>query len=204
MPQSLTPRQQATLNSIEAHIASDGVPPTLAEIALAMGVGNVNGIVKHLRALEAAGVIERVSGQARGIRLVGKMRSRPDTLTIPLLGRVSAGMPIGPDAGFERQLVLDRALFSLEPHYLLRVHGDSMVLDGILDGDLIGVHRSPEARNGQIVVARLDDEITVKRLQSNQDGLRLLPRNPDYQAIEVSPGTDFAIEGLYCGLVRSA
>jgi repressor LexA len=119
-----------------------------------------------------------------------------------VLGRVAAGAPIGADAGVERHLLLDRALFSGRPDYLLRVHGDSMRDDGILDGDLVAVQRSREARNGQVVVARVDGEITIKRFEQARARIRLLPRNPDYAPIMVAPGSDFAIEGLYCGLVR--
>ena len=125
-----------------------------------------------------------------------------DQVALPILGRVAAGIPIGADAGVQRHLLLDRRLFSSPPDYLLRVRGDSMQEDGILDGDLVAVHRTNEARDGQTVVARLDDEITIKRLQLTADGIRLLPRNPDYAAIEVGPGQDFAIEGVYCGLIR--
>ena len=130
-----------------------------------------------------------------------------DALLLPVLGQVAAGMPIGTgldqsDLGSEQMLVLDRVLFSPSPDYLLRVKGDSMRDEGIFDGDLIGVHRTRDARSGQIVVARIDDEVTVKLLKVGKDRIRLLPRNPDYAPIEVQPGQDFAIEGLYCGLVR--
>jgi repressor LexA len=121
-----------------------------------------------------------------------------------VLGRVAAGAPIGADAGVERHLLLDRAMFFPTPDYLLKVRGDSMVDDGIFDGDLIAVHRTPVAENGQIVVARLDGELTVKRFQRGKDRISLLPRNPDYAPIVVPPDADFAIEGLYCGLVRGA
>src|SRR5690606_16780340 len=121
------------------------------------------------------------------------------TLQVPVLGRVAAGAPIGADAGVERVFALDPTLFSLRPDYLLRVHGDSMRDEGILDGDLVGVHRQAQARDGQVVVARLDEELTIKRLRLQRDRIALLPRNPDYAPIEVQPGQDFAIEGLYCG-----
>jgi repressor LexA len=125
-----------------------------------------------------------------------------EVLRLPVLGRVAAGTPIGADIGSDEMVLLDRSFFFPSPDYLLKVRGDSMRDDGILDGDLIGVHRTPTAGNGQIVVARIDDEITVKRLKIGKDGIRLLPRNPEYQPIEVRPDQDFAIEGLYCGLVR--
>ncbi|MNN45676.1 LexA repressor [compost metagenome] len=123
-------------------------------------------------------------------------------LTLPVLGRVAAGLPLGADIGLDRQLRLDRGLFALRPDYLLQVQGDSMIEDGILDGDLVGVHRSREARNGQIVVARVDDEITIKRLERTPNGIRLLPRNPAHAPIVIAADADFAIEGIYCGLIR--
>jgi repressor LexA len=127
----------------------------------------------------------------------------PDNaVQLPVLGQVAAGAPIGADIGSEQVLILDRVLFSPAPDYLLKVKGDSMRDEGIFDGDLIGVHRTRDARSGQIVVARIDDEVTVKLLKVGKDRIRLLPRNPDYAPIEVQPGQDFAIEGLYCGLVR--
>ena len=128
--------------------------------------------------------------------------ARDDVLRLPVLGRVAAGTPIGADIDGEQVVLLDRSFFFPTPDYLLKVKGDSMRDDGILDGDLIGVHRTSEARSGQIVVARIDDEITVKLLKIGKDRIRLLPRNPDFAPIEVLPDQDFAIEGLYCGLVR--
>lgn len=119
-----------------------------------------------------------------------------------MLGRVAAGVPIGADIGLDRQLWLDRSLFALRPDYLLQVQGDSMIDDGILEGDLVGVQRSSDARNGQIVVARVDGEITIKRLERSADAIRLLPRNPAHAPIVVAADADFAIEGVYCGLIR--
>jgi repressor LexA len=183
------------------------LPPTWAEIARAFGFRQTRAAQKHLQALEAKGYLTLLPGKARGIRLsaLGQPRARDhddDQIALPILGRVAAGIPIGADAGVQRHLLLDRRLFSSPPDYLLRVRGDSMQEDGILDGDLVAVHRTIEARDGQTVVARLDDEITIKRLQLTADGIRLLPRNPDYAAIDVGPDQDFAIEGVYCGLIR--
>jgi len=209
----LTETQQAILALISERIAADGVPPSQTEIAHAMGFKGVRAAQYHIEALEQAGYIRRVPGQARGIRLVHEaandaldlppMATRSDdVLRLPLLGRVAAGLPIGADLRSDDYILLDRALFSPAPNYLLKVQGDSMIDEGIFEGDLIGVYRTSEARSGQIVVARIDDEITVKLLKIGKDRIRLLPRNPSYSPIDVMPDQDFAIEGLYCGLVR--
>lgn len=209
----LTDTQRAILALIAERIEAEGLPPSQAEIARAFGFKGVRAAQYHLEALAAAGAIERMPGRARGIRVLAAPRADEartaaaaddagDGVRLPVLGRVSAGLPIGTDIDYDSQLLLDRALFSPMPDYLLRVEGDSMREEGILDGDLVGVRRSREARSGQIVVARIEDEITIKQLQVRQDRVRLLPRNPDYAPIEVQPDQDFAIEGLYCGLVR--
>ena len=216
----LTETQQAILSLIGERIASEGMPPSQAEIAKAFGFRGVRGAQYHHEALEAAGARQRVPGRARGIRLVQPLPEHPDfepagnaanadeaidaehAVRLPVLGQVAAGLPIGADIGSEAFVVLDRVLFSPSPDYLLKVKGDSMRDEGIFEGDLIGVHRTRDARSGQIVVARIDDEITVKLLKIGKDRIRLLPRNPDYAPIEVLPDQDFAIEGLYCGLVR--
>ncbi len=212
----LTDTQQAILALIAERIEAEGMPPSQTEIARAFGFKGVRAAQYHLEALEAAGAIERLPGRARGIRvkvapqlpqgeLVLPPAMNDDALRLPVLGRVAAGAPIGADVPAdmaESFLVLDRVLFSPSPDYLLKVQGDSMRDEGIFDGDLIGVHRTRDARSGQIVVARVDEEITVKLLKIGKDRIRLLPRNPDYAPIEVLPDQDFAIEGLYCGLVR--
>ncbi|KRG42352.1 LexA family transcriptional regulator [Stenotrophomonas panacihumi] len=197
---ALSPRRAAILAFLRERTRA-GHPPSLAEIAAEFGFASRNAAQKHVQALAEAGLIElRGGGLARGIRLPDAPRDPP--LVLPVLGRVAAGLPIGADIGIERELWLDRSLFSLRPDYLLQVQGDSMIDDGILDGDLVGVHRSSEARHGQIVVARLDGEITIKRLERGPAQLRLLPRNPAYAPIVVPADADFAIEGLYCGLLR--
>ncbi|HEY5805664.1 MAG TPA: transcriptional repressor LexA [Lysobacter sp.] len=201
---SPSPKRTAVLAFIRERI-EEGRPPSLAEIAQAFGFASVTAAKKHVQALADGGQIELVPNQRRGIRLVG--RDAPGELvSLPVLGRVAAGVPIGADIGFGLEdgprLRLDRRLFSRAPDYLLKVQGDSMVDDGILDGDLVGVHRSNEARDGQVVVARVDGEITIKRLQRGDDGIRLLPRNPAHSPIVVGPGQDFAIEGIFCGLIR--
>jgi len=204
----LTDTQQAILALIAERIERDGVPPSQTEIAHACGFKGVRAAQYHLEALEQAGAIQRIPGKARGLRIVHPGGVKPeaaandDALRLPVLGRVAAGVPIGADVTGDSYVLLDRVFFSPAPDYLLKVKGDSMIDEGIFDGDLIGVHRTRDARSGQIVVARVDDAITVKLLKISQDRIRLLPRNPDYAPIDVQPGQDFAIEGLYCGLVR--
>ena len=214
----LTDRQQAILGFVRERIEADGLPPTWAEIARAFGFRQTRAAQKHLQAIAAKGYLTLLPGKARGIQLPGsglpesrrgfrRSHNGEASLSLPVLGRVAAGAPIGADAGgdagIERVLGFDPALFSPRPDYLLRVHGDSMRDEGILDGDLVAVQRRSDARSGQVVVARLDDELTIKRLALSRGHVRLLPRNPDYAPIEVQAGQDFAIEGLYCGLVRA-
>ncbi|MFN3310139.1 MAG: transcriptional repressor LexA [Thermomonas sp.] len=207
---SLTDTQRAIHAFIADRIEADGFAPSQAEIARAFGFKGVRAAQYHLEALEAAGIVERSPGRARSLRLLKlpegprqlALAANDEALRLPVLGQVAAGVPIGADIGSDQMLLLDRALFSPRPDYLLKVKGDSMRDEGIFDGDLIGVHRTSEARNGQVVIARIDDEITVKLLKLGQGKIRLLPRNPDYAPIEVKPGQEFAIEGLYCGLVR--
>lgn len=195
----LSSRRAAILAFIRKRVTEQGHPPSLAEIAEAAGLASRGAARKHVLALAEAGLIEVASGQARGIRPSGP---RTSLLQLPVLGRVAAGPPIGADAGLVDTLALDARLFSTRPDYLLRVQGDSMIEDGILDGDLVGVRRTPEARDGQVVVARLEGELTIKRLARGKGGIRLLPRNPAYAPIEVRRGQDFAVEGVFCGLVR--
>jgi repressor LexA len=198
---NLTPRRTAILTFIRERIAEHGQSPSLAEISEAFGFASRSVARKHVLALTDAGFIEVNPHQARGIRLLGQP-PRPELLDVPVLGRVAAGAPIGADAEVHGRLVLDPGLFSRSPDYLLRVQGDSMIEDGILDGDLVGVRRNPEALNGQIVVARLDGEVTIKRFERLGTEVRLLPRNPAYQPIVVRDDQDLAIEGVFCGLVR--
>lgn len=194
----LPPKRAAILTFLRRELLA-GRAPSLAEIAAAFGFASRNAAQKHVQALIADGLLEQVPGQKRGLRLPG---GGSDLLSLAVLGRVAAGQPIGADIGLEQQFLLDRRLFSLQPDYLLKVQGDSMVDDGIFDGDLVGVQRTPEARNGQIVVARVDGELTIKRLQQTSHGVQLLPRNRAHAPIEVQPGQDFAVEGIFCGLVR--
>ncbi|MBD8121283.1 repressor LexA [Pseudomonas lutea] len=198
---NLSPKRAAILTFIRDRIAHNGQPPSLAEICEAFGFASRSVARKHIIGLTDAGLIEVVANQARGIRLIDA-RPRAQMLDIPVLGRVAAGVPIGPDIDTHDTFTLDSRTFMRVPDYLLRVNGDSMIEDGIFDGDLVGILQTAEARDGQIVVARLDGEVTIKRLELGADQLRLLPRNPAYQPIIVRPDQDFAIEGVFCGLVR--
>jgi repressor LexA len=215
----ITENQQAILNFIAERIGQDGGSPSQTEIANAFGFRGVRAAQYHLDILEQAGYIRRLPGQARGIRLchiepaessedveipLAAKNPSADALRLPVLGRVAAGLPIGADITGEDYVLLDRVFFYPSPDYLLRVQGDSMLDDGIFDGDLVGIHRTNQAQSDQIVVARIDDEITIKRLKIGKNGIRLLPRNPDFAPIDIRPDQDFAIEGLYCGLIRSS
>ena len=197
-PDALSSQRAAVLAFLRRELAA-GRAPSLAEVAEAFGFASRNAAQKHVQALVGQGLLEQVPGRKRGLRLPD---GHADLLPLPVLGRVAAGVPIGADIGLDQQLWLDRRLFSPVPDYLLKVQGDSMIDDGILDGDLVGVHRTPDARDGQTVVARIDGELTIKRLRRERRRLRLMPRNPAHAPIEVEPGQDFAIEGVYCGLVR--
>lgn len=211
---NLSDTQHAILRLLAERIEAEGMPPSQTEIAAAFGFKSVRAAQYHLEALEAAGVIERVPGRARGIRILQMPQAiqpqlalaalpvAPPAATVPVLGQVAAGLPIGADPDWHAEVVIDPSLFSPLPDYLLRVRGASMRDEGILDGDLIGVRRSRDARSGQIVVARIDEEITVKRLKIEASGIRLMPANADFEPIDIQPGQDFAIEGIYCGLLR--
>jgi repressor LexA len=198
----LPPQRAAVLAFLQRELAA-GRSPSLAEIALAFGFASRNAAQKHVQALVAEGLLEQTTGRSRGLSLPG---GPADLLPLAVLGRVAAGQPIGADIGLgadpDDRLWLDRRLFSPTPDYLLKVQGDSMIDDGILDGDLVGVQRSADARDGQTVIARIDGELTIKRLQRTTRRIRLLPRNPAHAPIEIERGQDFAIEGVYCGLLR--
>ena len=206
-PVKLTARQKQILHFIEQRIDSCGAPPTRAEIAEAFGFKSPNAAAEHLRALARKGVLELRSGTARGIRLAAlasaaSQAPRTTLLALPLIGHVAAGAPILAHQCIERYYRLDRSLFAERPDYLLRVRGLSMMGAGILDGDLLAVRRTPEAQSGQIVVARLGDEITVKRLRRTREGICLLPENPSYLPIPIDGSQPFAIEGRAVGLLR--
>jgi repressor LexA len=194
--ESLTPRQAEVLQLIRDTVESSGYPPTRAEIAQVFGFRSANAAEDHLRALARKGLIEIEEGRARGIRL-------REALGIPLIGRVAAGQPILAEAHVQGRYQIDPGLFKPRADFLLKVRGLSMIEAGILEGDLLAVHRSAEARSGQIVVARIGDEVTVKRLKRRGGTLELLPENPDFAPIVVDPRRDaFAIEGIAVGLIR--
>jgi len=204
----LTARQQEILELIQTTMASTGAPPTRAEIARTLGFKSVNAAEEHLKALARKGVIELVSGTSRGIRLrlqaaQEQLTQLHNTLVLPLIGRVAAGSPILAQEHVDTTHCVPESLFERRPDYLLRVRGMSMRDVGILDGDLLAVQACRQARSGQIVVARLDDEVTVKRLELSATGARLHPANPDYPVIEVHDAESFAIEGLAVGLIRA-
>ena len=213
----LTERQQQILELIQSTMANTGAPPTRAEIASVLGFKSANAAEEHLKALARKGVIELVSGTSRGIRLKGSNRNAQRSvsdlfsmslpglgqLCLPLVGRVAAGSPILAQEHVDRTYQVESSLFSTQPDYLLRVRGMSMRDIGIIDGDLLAVKSTKEVRNGQIVVARLGDEVTVKRLRKTSGGIELLPENPDYPIILVNPGEPFDIEGLAVGLIRN-
>jgi repressor LexA len=213
----LTPRQQQILDLITASVQEQGYPPTRAEIAVRLGFRSANAAEDHLQALARKGVIELTPGASRGIRVVQASRAARapgietqlalpgvEQLCLPLVGRVSAGHPILAQEHIEQTLLVDPAAFVARPDYLLKVRGMSMRDAGILDGDLLAVKSSSTAQNGQIVVARIGDEVTVKRLRIQPDCIELLPANPEFPPIRVLPEQNFAIEGLAVGLVRRA
>jgi repressor LexA len=215
----LTARQQQILDLVQSAIERTGAPPTRAEIAAELGFRSANAAEEHLQALARKGVIELVGGTSRGIRLHsetlralnqarGKQFSLPlpgiAQLTLPLVGRVAAGSPILAQEHIDQTFVMEASMFPRRPDYLLKVRGMSMRDAGIMDGDLLAVQKTTEAKNGQIVVARLGDDVTVKRLHRTRHGIELLPENPDFKPIIVSPDdTQFALEGVAVGLIRN-
>ena len=209
----LTSRQQQILQLIRRAIERTGAPPTRAEIAAELGFRSPNAAEEHLRALARKGVIDLVGGTSRGIRLKSDtwrtlqtaVSEAVETLALPLVGRVAAGSPILAQEHIDRTYAVEPHLFAQRPDYLLKVRGMSMRDAGILDGDLLAVQRASDAKNRQIVVARLGDEVTVKRFQRSRTGIDLLPKNPDFDVIHVVPGqVDFSLEGIAVGLIRNA
>lgn len=214
---SMTARQQDVLTLIKRGISETGFPPTRAEISAALGLKSANSAEEHLRALERKGVIELIAGSSRGIRIKqaysDKQMDVPSRavqqaknwlgLTLPLIGRVAAGSPILAAEHVEAEYPVSPDLFSATPDYLLRVSGQSMKNIGIMDGDLLAVKSSQVATNGQIVVARVGDEVTVKRFMRHADRIELLPENDAFKPIIITADSgEFAIEGLAVGLMR--
>ncbi|WP_269901820.1 transcriptional repressor LexA [Paenalcaligenes faecalis] len=197
----LTTRQQQIFDLIRTEIQRTGFPPTRAEIATTFGFKSVNAAEDHLKALARKGAIELIAGTSRGIRLLIDTPTTPQP-TLPIIGRVAAGSPILATEHIEREIGVEPTLFSQSPDYLLRVRGLSMRDIGILEGDLLAVKKTTEAHNGQIVVARIGDEVTVKRLQKDGKKISLLPENPDFEPIVIQPEDDFSLEGIAVGLIR--
>jgi repressor LexA len=216
----LTERQQQILDLVQSAIARTGAPPTRAEIAAELGFRSPNAAEEHLQALARKGVIELVGGTSRGIRLqpdalkkLNQMRGKQfmlplpslSQLTLPLVGRVAAGSPILAQEHIDQTYVVEASMFARRPDYLLRVRGMSMRDAGIMDGDLLAVKQTKEVKNGQIVVARLGDDVTVKRFKRVRNHIELLPENPDFEPIVVKPSEDepFEVEGIAVGLIRN-
>jgi repressor LexA len=219
----LTARQQQILDLVQSAIERTGAPPTRAEIAAELGFRSPNAAEEHLQALARKGVIELVGGTSRGIRLksdtlraLNEARLNPygrqyvlplpslAQLTLPLVGRVAAGSPILAQEHIDQTFLVEASMFPRRPDYLLKVRGMSMRDAGILDGDLLAVQKVGEAKNGQIVVARLGDEVTVKRFRRTRAGVELIPDNPEFETIHVPPdANDFSLEGLAVGLIRN-
>ena len=198
--QNLTARQEEVLSLIRNHLEETGYPPTRADIAKQLGFKSANAAEEHLKALAKKGAIEIIPGTSRGIKLANEAEG------IPIVGNVAAGNPILAEENIEDYCELSPSFFKPNADYFLRVRGDSMKDSGILDGDLLAVHKTADANNGDIIVARIDNEVTVKRLKKSgtKHSLSLLPENPDYSPIKIDLREhDFAIEGLAVGVVRN-
>lgn len=207
----LTPRQQQIVALIQRHLVETGSPPTRSEIAQELGFRSPNAAEQHLRALARKGVIEIRSGASRGIRLLAQPDDGNDPSAdseaegLPVVGRVAAGSPVLAEEHIDWRYPITPDLFSPRADYLLRVRGMSMKDIGILEDDLLAVHRTTDVQNGQVVVARLHDEVTVKRFERTGHRVRLLPENPEFEPIELDGHTEnLAIEGRGVGVIRPA
>jgi repressor LexA len=202
--QELTVRQRQVLHVIQRSIAETGMPPTRAEIAQQLGFRSANAAEEHLRALQRKGCVQLLAGASRGIQLAGALREElREEQGLPLVGRVAAGRPILAAEHIVDHVRVDASLFKPQPHYLLKVVGMSMRDAGILDGDLVAVHRTPEVRNRQIIVARLEDEVTVKRYRQEGPIAWLLPENAEFEPIRVDLAQQpLLIEGVVVGVLR--
>jgi repressor LexA len=194
---SLTPRQAEILEAIRQQIAETGVPPSRPELAKALGIASTNGVFKHLDALAKKGAIELIPNSARGIRVM-------DEGGLPLVGKVAAGSPMLALENMLGRYPVDPSLFTPRADYLLQVRGLSMRDDGILDGDWLVVHKTTQAKNGQIVVARIGEDVTVKRFKIRGQKAELIPANPDYQTMYFDLSRQpLAIEGIAVGVIRN-
>ncbi len=199
----LTIRQQQVLDFIQQSIKQKGAPPTRADMCMHFGFKSPTAAEDHLKALHRKGAIELISGVSRGIRVLSGEWARSAAMGLPLIGQVAAGAPILAEENIEDYFKLDSEKFQPKADYLLRVRGESMRDAGILEGDLLAVHRTREALNGQIVVARLGDEVTVKRFEKTGQYVRLLAENPDFEPIKIDLSTsELVIEGLGVGVIR--
>lgn len=202
--QTLTTRQLEVLACIQKYFAKHGIPPTIAEIAIDLEIRSPNAVRDHLRALERKGAIELIPSASRGIRLLGADHKNPTQLQLPLVGHVAAGSPILAEQHIDSYQQVDPALFKPQAHYLLRVHGESMQNIGILDGDLLAVHKTAHVENNQIVVARIDDEVTVKRFKKRGHIAYLHPENDQFSPIKIDlRDTSLCIEGIGVGVIRN-
>jgi repressor LexA len=199
---NLTPRQRQILKLVQDSIRLNGMPPTRAEIAEQLGFKSPNAAEEHLRALQRKGVIDLIPSASRGILLKDSLREQ---IGLPLIGRVAAGRPIMAEEHIETRYQIDPKIFQPKAHYLLKVKGMSMKDIGILDGDLVAVHRTPEVRNRQVVVARLENEVTVKRYKQDGSTVWLLPENEDFDPIKVNlREQSLVIEGVVVGVLRQS
>ncbi|MDG1016256.1 MAG: transcriptional repressor LexA [Woeseiaceae bacterium] len=196
----ITPKQYQVLEMVRDFITEYGIPPTRMEIANDLGFKSPNAAEEHLRALQRKGVIELLAGSSRGIRLKDSLREQ---IGLPLVGRVAAGNPILAEENIEAHYKIDPSMFNPKPHYLLRVQGMSMKDIGIYDNDLVAVHRTSEIRSRQVVVARVDNEVTVKRYSQTGSTVWLHPENDDFSPIEIDLATqEMVIEGIVVGVIR--
>lgn len=203
--QKLTLRQAEVLDNIRDHVEEHGFPPTIAELAIALSINSPNAVRDHLRALARKGAIELTPTASRGIRLCTPSLQGHESLRLPVVGRVAAGSPILAQQHIETYHQVDAALFNPRADYLLHVRGDSMQNAGILDGDLLAVHKTEQIENGQIVVARIDDEVTVKRFKQTAHTVHLLPENDNFNPIKIDLRREqLTIEGLGVGVIRKS
>ena len=200
----LTDRQQEIFDFVKNHISTTGMPPTRVEIAREIGFKSPNAAEEHLKALARKGYIEMLSGTSRGIRILVNDEEAVNEDSLPLIGRVAAGTPIEAIEHIEDHYPVSGAMFNPTADYLLRVNGNSMENIGILDGDLLAVHKTKVAKNGQVVVARVDDEVTVKRLEKKGNLIYLHPENDELESIVVDPRFEYIeIEGIAVGVIRT-